>query len=51
MDLLWSVRCGGAGVVVTRGDSELPERGVCGDQAEVLAMREALVWLSECESA
>ena len=48
-------------MVVTRGDPELPERVFVGRfaaglvassyQAEVLALREALVWLSECESA
>ena len=47
--------------MVTRGDPELPERVFVGRfaaglvassyQAEVLTLREALVWLSECESA
>ena len=56
-----SVRCWGAGVVVTRGDPVLPERVFVGRfaaglvassyQAEVLALREALVWLSKCDSA
>ena len=53
------VRCGGAGVVVTRGDPASPERVVVlsfaagmvtsSYQAELRALWEALKWLSECD--
>ena len=55
------VRCGGAGVVVTKGSAEKPER-VCllkcaagtvtsSYQAELCALREAMKWLKENVSA